>query len=103
VSITRGAIPNVTPGVTTSYALPDRIAGTQTHCDYTDNLSIYPRETRHSVFAGLNQDLTDSITLDVRAFYTRRDTNNFFDLNQSGGFSSFAQSGTITSANPFYV
>lgn len=50
-----------------------RIAGTTNQCDESDNASIYPQERRHSVLAGLSQELSDSLTFDVRAFYTHRD------------------------------
>lgn len=96
VSVTRA-------GTTTSYALPGRTPGTTATCDWTDDLSIYPRETRHSLFGNLTQDLSDGVTLEVKGFYTRKDTTSYVDLNNSGGLTPFAQSGTITSTNPYYV
>lgn len=41
-------------------------------CDGSDNASIYPREKRHSVMAGLNAQLSENVEFDVRAFYTDR-------------------------------
>ncbi|HEV2597842.1 TonB-dependent receptor domain-containing protein [Sphingopyxis sp.] len=94
VSVTRA-------GVTTTYALPGRTPGTITICDSTDNLSIYPKERRHSVFAGLTQDLSSWLSFDIRGFYTQRKLTNYIDLSAS--IASGGQTGTITSGNPFYV
>lgn len=47
-------------------------AGTNNQCDDSDAVTIYPRERRHSVVAGLNQDLSEALSFDVRAFYTNR-------------------------------
>lgn len=63
-------IPSAVYGINASGAL---VAGTTNQCDPSDNASIYPKEHRHSVMAGLNQELSDSLTFDVRAFYTNRD------------------------------
>jgi iron complex outermembrane recepter protein len=46
--------------------------GTTNQCDESDLASIYPEEKRHSVLAGLTQELSSSLTFDVRAFYTNR-------------------------------
>lgn len=86
-------------GTTNSYALPGRTAGTQTSCDYTDNLSIIPAQQRVSLYGAFNQELSGAVELDVRGFYTRRTTSNYRDFNQPG---DYGQSVTITSANPFY-
>ncbi|MEJ6011340.1 TonB-dependent receptor plug domain-containing protein [Novosphingobium aquae] len=45
---------------------------TLNQCDASDDASIYPREKRHSVMAGMNVQLNDNIEFDVRAFYTDR-------------------------------
>ena len=58
----------------TSYALPGRTPGTITDCDITDNATLYPRETRHSIFGSLTQELGDAVTFELKAFYTRRET-----------------------------
>jgi iron complex outermembrane receptor protein len=59
-----------------NYALnPDGTLGainTANSCDLSDGQTLYPAEKRHSVMAGLNQELTDNLTFDVRAFYTNR-------------------------------
>jgi iron complex outermembrane recepter protein len=46
---------------------------TTNQCDLSDNASIYPEEKRHSVMVGLSQELSDSLTFDVKAFYTNRE------------------------------
>lgn len=60
----------------TVYALPystgTAAANTANQCDESDGAPIYPREHRHSVFAGLTQNLNDSIRVDLRAFYSER-------------------------------
>lgn len=45
---------------------------TLNQCDGSDNASIYPREKRHSVMAGMNVQLSENVEFDVRAFYTDR-------------------------------
>lgn len=99
-----GTVSVVRDGQTTTYGLPGRVPGTRATCDFTDNATIMPRSTRHSVFGALTQELSDSISVDVRAFYTTRQTTTFNDLNQDGNFFSTApQTGTITASNPYYV
>ena len=60
------------------YALPYArgagVPGTANQCDLSDYASVYPENERHSVFAGLEQQLTDSLKFDLRGFYTHRDT-----------------------------
>lgn len=67
----------LTPGVTQTFGLPFvpgvSVPGVVNQCDETDDVTLYPKQTRHSVMLGLNQELTDNITFDVRAFYTERD------------------------------
>jgi iron complex outermembrane receptor protein len=95
------------PGTITAggqtYALPGRVPGTTTTCDALDDNAFIPAETRHSIFGGITQDVTDSITFEMKGFYTRRKTTNYVDLNLGAGFGALAQTGTITAANPYYV
>lgn len=81
----------------TTYSVATRAPGTMSTCDNTDYQSFWPRVSRHSVVAGLNQELSDSITLDARAFYTRREITNFRDFTLSG-----AQTLQVTNANPYF-
>lgn len=88
---------------TTSYALPGRVPGTASRCDATDNASFYPSETRHSVFAGLTQDLSETLRIDMKAFYTDRKSIVYYDLNQTNStFGISGQSATISAVNPYY-
>lgn len=67
------------------YAAPVSAAGrgTANICDLTDEAGMYPEQKRHSVYAGLNQQLSDAIELDVRAFYYRKESE--FSLGQYSG------------------
>jgi iron complex outermembrane receptor protein len=56
------------------YAQPGVTANTFNQCDSSDNSSLYPAYKRHSLFAGLTQQLSDAVKIDIRAFYTNRDT-----------------------------
>lgn len=67
-----------------SYALPDRVPGTITDCDTTDDQTLQPKQTRHSVFAGLHQEIMNSIEFDVRGFYTTRKVRGRSDSENAG-------------------
>ncbi len=54
--------------------------GTSNLCDLTDEAGMYPEQKRHSIYAGFNQQLSDSIELDIRAFYYRKESE--FSLGQ---------------------
>lgn len=43
-------------------------------CDGSDYASVFPKAHRHSVFVGLTQELDDTTTIDLRAYYSRRET-----------------------------
>lgn len=43
-------------------------------CDGSDYATVFPSSQRHSVFAGLTQELDDNTSIDIRAYYTRRTT-----------------------------
>ena len=55
----------------TTYVLPGLTPGAN-RCDISDAQTAFPRMRRHSALAGLNVDLSDAITFDVRAYYTNR-------------------------------
>lgn len=78
----------------TYYPMPGTTAGSPNKCSTTDYADIYPRETRHSVYAVLDQQLTDHLKANITAYYSRRDTVNM-EATLSG-------SGTITNANPYF-
>jgi iron complex outermembrane recepter protein len=77
-----------------SYSAATRAPGTNT-CDLSDITSVIPEVERHGVLASLSQDLTDSVVLDVRSFYSRRETLATGPLT--------AASIRITPANPYYT
>jgi iron complex outermembrane receptor protein len=79
---------------TTNYALPGRAPGTQNLCDITDYSALVGAEQRHSVMAGLYQELGSALTVDVKAYYTSRDVNT--------PKRQFTATGTITSQNPYF-
>lgn len=88
----------------TSYAItgpdpdtytPGSISGP---CDVTDDVSLWPAVTRHNVFAKFSQNVTDTITFDVRAYYAQRRITHFKG-QEANADTSFV---TITAANPFF-
>jgi iron complex outermembrane receptor protein len=101
------------------YALPyssgSAKPGTANQCDESDDNSIYPKEYRHSVMAGVSQDLSDSVRLDVRGFYTNRVINQWLGsdvttsyigptfLSISGVTPSPFLASHLTSAGPFEI
>lgn len=87
------AQPNIMVGGV-SYAMPGLAAGTTNLCDSTDYADIYPRERRHTVFATLDQDVGDKLTVNVTGYYSDRVTHT-----QTAPLSTNA---TITSANPYF-
>ncbi|MGE3690226.1 MAG: TonB-dependent receptor [Novosphingobium sp.] len=68
-------------GATTLYsALSASAANSANQCDLSDEADMYPEQKRHSVYAGLNWELSDRVELDVRAFYYRKEST--FGLGQ---------------------
>jgi iron complex outermembrane receptor protein len=43
-------------------------------CDIDGETSLIPKQTRDNVYGGIIQDLTDGISLDVKAYYMKRNT-----------------------------
>lgn len=82
-------------------------------CDASDFATVFPASERHSVFAGLTQQLDDSLLFEMKAYYTNRQTHiqngpyraNVVVASSGGAASQFP--GSITSpfraANPFSV
>jgi iron complex outermembrane recepter protein len=58
---------------TTATAAPRVVPLNQ--CDTSDDLSFYPKERRHSVLVGISQEVNESISVDLRGFYTNRLTS----------------------------
>jgi iron complex outermembrane recepter protein len=68
-----GATPVGTTGIfALPYAAGAGVVGTANQCDNSDSASVYPSNKRHSLFAGISQQLSDSVRFDVRGFYTNR-------------------------------
>lgn len=67
------------------YAAPVTPAGRNTAniCDLTDEAGMYPEQRRHSVYAGLNYELSDAVELNLRGFYYRKEQE--FSLGQYSG------------------
>ena len=63
-------------------------------CDLSDDRSFYPRINRYSFSGGFTQDLSDTVTFDIRGYIARQ--------NSIGYSGTFGQTSTITSANPYY-
>ena len=76
-----------------NYASPGLVANTFNACDTTDDASIVPSAERHGIFAGLSQDLSDTVTADIRAYYGRRDTL---------ALGTFRGTVNVTAANPYF-
>lgn len=59
-----------------SFAVPfvpgTSVAGRVNQCDETDDTTLFPSQRRHSAMVGLNQELTDTISIETRVFYTNR-------------------------------
>ena len=77
-----------------NYAYPGLVPGSINACDKAREGTLYPRQTRNSVYAGLSKDFGDRVKLDVRAFYTERDTWTAGPLDSSAN---------ISPSNPYYV
>lgn len=86
--------PNVTTGGV-NYAYPGLLPNTISACDRGQFGSLYPEQKRNSIFAGVTQELSAGVKLDVRAFYTERDTDSDTGPVQA--------SVNINAVNPFYI
>lgn len=69
--------PGINPPPAALYAAPVTAAARNTAniCDLTDEAALYPEQKRHSVYAGLYQQLTDRLELNIRAFYYRKESS----------------------------
>ena len=71
-------------------------------CDLSDPVTVYPKERRHSVFASLTQDLSDSLTFELKGFFMDRQqrlSNGFFHTNKALGTGQ----GQLTPLSPAYA
>ena len=59
-----------------NYALPGLAANTFNACDNSKNKAIVPKSERHGLLVGFSQDLDDTTSIDIRAYYGQRDTRS---------------------------
>lgn len=59
-----------------NYALPGLAPKTFNACDNSQNKAIVPKTERHGLLVGFSQDLDDTTTIDIRAYYGQRDTRS---------------------------
>ncbi len=83
---------NITIGANI-YAYPNGTLG-GTRCDLSDNATFAPSQERHGGIVSLSQQLNPAISVDVKAFYGRRET-------YAPGFAT--GTANIASTNPFYA
>ncbi|MEW9856375.1 TonB-dependent receptor domain-containing protein [Novosphingobium rhizovicinum] len=76
-----------------NYAGPNFAPNTVNACDTVRDRTVVPAAERHGVIAGLFQNLDDTTTLDVRAFYSRRETTST---------STFDGTVNMAPSNPYY-
>lgn len=87
------AASNVAVG-STRYAYPNLTTPGYNACDSSDDQSFVPKAVRDGAIVGLHQELSDAVTVDVRAFYGERRTTSRSPLRADA---------TLTSANPYYL
>ncbi len=63
-------------GVTTFYGLPGNVAGFGNRCDNSELTTIYPKETKHSVFGSLAYDNGGSVSAQIKMYYVERDNSS---------------------------
>lgn len=64
------------------------------NCESSDSQTLYPEEYAYNIYTGLSQELTDTLTFDVRAMYSERTS-----VTNLGPFRS---SVTVAPGNPNY-
>ncbi len=91
-----------------SYALPgtsaptgaDLVANTRNLCDNGD-FDIIPAQTRHNVFAYLEQEIGDRLKVSVQGFYSNREF--FADYRTQGSNLANEVTLTVPSTNAFFI
>jgi iron complex outermembrane recepter protein len=58
----------------TTYAAPGFVAGTSNRCDNSQESTTVPKAERHGVLGGLNWNFGESTELDIRAYWSQRQT-----------------------------
>jgi iron complex outermembrane receptor protein len=98
------AAPNVSIGTATYVPSGAGLtAGGPNACDFADTVAIYPTSTLHTVFARLNQHLSDSVRFDVTALYANRAIEAVGGTLGTGALSTGGTGqATLTAASPYY-
>lgn len=67
-------------------------------CDLSGGATFFPGQNRHAVMAGAYVDLSSSVTFDVKAYYTHRDSWNDGGVNYYSGVAADynGMSGTVS-------
>ena len=68
--------PNITAGGRTFTGTGSSFVPGTTFCDSSDNSSFMPDIERHGVLGSLHQELSDWLSVDVRTFYSQRETSS---------------------------
>ena len=89
-------LPNITTvNGSRSFALPGAALGTFNACDTSDDETFYQADTQHHIFGSIMQELGDSVTFEMKAFYSER-----HNLGNGGPFRSAV---SVTNSNPNYI
>lgn len=80
----------------TTYGLPTLSAGSTNYCSTGNDYSYFPENQRASLFSYLQHEFTDSVSLDVMAYYSNRKATDYDPRDNR------AQA-EITSANPNFM
>jgi len=59
-----------------NYAMPDLQPNTENRCDPSQQGALSPKQTRDNLFAGVSQDIGDTLVLDLKGFYSERTVQN---------------------------
>lgn len=94
---------NCSPGTVVAnnipFALPTFTPGAN-FCDETDVLTVYPEQEDHRFFGKLSQDLSDTLSFEISAYSSERETVH---QGQGPGTGTGVRGqGTITAANPYF-
>lgn len=69
-------------------------------CDPNDGISYVPEEEKSTIYFSLEQELSDTISLDVMTYYSQWSVDIIGDATNS--LTDIGASGTITSSNPYF-
>ncbi len=83
-----------------SYDMATLMPG-QNLCDTTDITSTLPEQERRTLFASLNQEITQTISFDFVGYFSKRDVD--FRGETAGTSTGVSGSGRVTSENPFFT